>query len=443
VRQRAPIRNLRFWILALLFLSTLINYVDRQVLSVLKTDLKHLYDWDDETYAAIVMAWQVAYAVGQLGSGWLVDRVGTRAGFALAMAFWSLAGVVTSLARGALSFGACRALLGLGEAGNWPGAAKCTREWFPPKERAFATGVWNVGSATGAIVAAPLVAWITLATGHWQSAFVATGALGFLWLVGWLAIYRPPQDHPRIGAEELALVGEAGAADGARGDPATEDARPVPWRELLARREVWALVLARFVSDPVWWFYVFWLPGWLAEHFGFTLAQVGATAWIPFAAADLGSLCGGAASSLLVRRGWPVVRARQAVMVAAAALMPVAIGSAFTQRAPVMLAFVSLAAFAHQAWSSSTLTLPGDLLRGGAVASCTGLSGTGAAIGGLLATWATGHVVQHFGYTRIVVWNGFMHPLAALLVLAMIRVPRPAAAIVRAPDRAGRTEPPP
>jgi ACS family hexuronate transporter-like MFS transporter len=415
VAARAPIRNLRFWILVLLFASTFINYVDRQVLSVLKTDLKTQYAWTDETYAAIVMAWQVAYAVGQFGSGWLVDRIGTRLGFAVAMAFWSLAGVVTSFARGALSFGACRALLGLGEAGNWPGAAKCTREWFPPKERAFATGVWNVGSATGAIIAAPLVAWITLATGHWQAAFVATGALGFLWLVAWLALYRPPHEHPRVGAEELALL--RGATDEA---PAA-DAQPVPWRELLQRRDVWALIIARFISDPVWWFYVFWLPGWLAEHFGFSLKQIGATAWIPFAAADLGSLCGGAASSLLVRRGWPVVRARKAIMVVSAALMPVAIGSAFSDHAPLMLAFVSLAAFAHQSWASSMLTLPGDLLRGGAVASCTGVAGTGAALGGLLATWATGHVVQHFGYTRVVVWNSFMHPLAAVVILLMVR----------------------
>ena len=410
------IPRLRYWILALLFFSTLINYVDRQVLSVLKPDLSALYGWSAETYAGLVIAWQVAYAIGQFGSGWLFDRIGTRRGFAITISLWSLAGILTGLARGATSFGACRFLLGLGEAGNWPGAAKCTREWFPPKERAFATGTWNIGSATGAIVAAPLVATIATHFG-WQAAFVLTGVLGFAWLAAWLAIYRPPHEHPRISAGELALLRSESSGASA------EDARVVPWRDLLRRRDVWGLILARFVSDPVWWFYVFWLPGWLHDHFGFGLMTIGATAWIPFAAADVGSLVGGATSSWLVRRGMEVVRARKLVMYASAALMPVAIGSAFAETPGPMLAFVSLAAFAHQAWASSMLTLPADLLRGGAVGSCTGLTGTGAAIGAILASLATGHVVQDVGYTPVVVWNGFMHPLGAILVFALVASP--------------------
>jgi MFS transporter, ACS family, aldohexuronate transporter len=412
VPDRAPIRNLRFWILALLFASTFINYVDRQVLSNLKPTLSDRFGWNAEIYAGIVLAWQIAYAVGQFGSGWLFDRIGTRRGFALTIGLWSLAGIATSLARGVVGFGACRALLGLGEAGNWPGAAKCTREWFPPKERGFATGVWNVGSATGAIVAAPLVAWITLAWG-WQAAFVVTGVLGFAWLAAWLAIYHPPHEHPRLGEEERALLAEAG------GDSA--DARPVPWRELLARRDVWALIVSRFISDPVWWFYVFWLPGWLHDRHGFTLMQIGATSWIPFAAADLGSLAGGTASSLLIRRGVEVVRARKTVMIAAAALMPFAIAAAFVARPGLMILFVSVATFAHQSWASSMLTLPADLLRGGAVGSCTGLTGAGAALGGLAVTYATGWVVDHHGYTPVAVWSGFMHPLAAVVVLAFVK----------------------
>jgi ACS family hexuronate transporter-like MFS transporter len=408
-----PIPRLRYWILALLFCSTLVNYVDRQVLSVLKPHLSDLYGWSAETYAGIVMAWQVAYAIGQFGSGWLFDRIGTRRGFAFTISVWSIAGIVTSLARGAASFGACRFLLGLGEAGNWPGAAKCTREWFPPSQRAFATGVWNIGSATGAIVAAPLVATITTKWG-WQAAFVVTGLLGFAWLAGWLALYRPPHEHPRVTSEELALLRSAS------GGATADDARPVPWRELLKRRDVLALILARFVSDPVWWFYVFWLPDWLHQHFGFDLMKIGATAWIPFVAADVGSLAGGSASSLLVRRGVPVVKARKIVMVASAALMPVAIGSAYASTPATMLAFVSLAAFAHQAWASSMLTLPADLLRGGAVGSCTGLTGTGAALGAILATYVTGRIVDHVGYTPVVVWNGFMHPLAALIVVLLV-----------------------
>jgi ACS family hexuronate transporter-like MFS transporter len=412
VPGRAPIRNLRFWILALLFASTLVNYVDRQVLSVLKPTLSRLYDWDAQHYAHLLLAWQVAYAVGQLGSGFVFDRIGTRRGFSLSITLWSLAGIATSLASGTAGFAACRALLGLGEAGNWPGAAKCTREWFPPTERAFATGVWNVGSATGAIVAAPLVAWITSRFG-WQAAFVATGLLGFVWLAAWLALYRPPHEHPRITPEERELLRAAGSD--------ADDAAPVAWRELLQRRDVWALVVARFVSDPVWWFYVFWLPGWMADRFHFSLAEIGATAWIPFLAADVGSVAGGSASSWLVRRGVAVVRARKIVMVAAAALMPCAIASAFVATPAWMLAFVSVAAFAHQAWASGMLTLPADLLRGGAVASCTGLTGTGAALGGLLATSCTGWIVDHHGYAPVVVANGFLHPLAAVLVVLLVR----------------------
>jgi ACS family hexuronate transporter-like MFS transporter len=431
VAVRAPIRNLRFWILALLFASTLVNYVDRQVLSVLKPTLARLFDWDAQHYAHLLLAWQVAYAVGQLGSGFVFDRIGTRRGFSLSITLWSLAGIATSLATGTASFAACRAVLGLGEAGNWPGAAKCTREWFPPSERAFATGVWNVGSATGAIVAAPLVAWITSRFG-WQSAFVATGLLGFVWLAAWLALYRPPHEHPRITPEERALLRSAGSD--------ADDAAPVAWRELLQRRDVWALVVARFVSDPVWWFYVFWLPGWMADRFHFSLAEIGATAWIPFLAADVGSLAGGATSSWLVRRGVAVVRARKIVMVGAAALMPCAIASAFVATPAWMLAFVSVAAFAHQAWASGMLTLPADLLRGGAVASCTGLTGTGAALGGLLATSCTGWIVDHHGYAPVVVANGFLHPLAAVLVVLLVRATPAIVAPLRPRPAAERTD---
>jgi ACS family hexuronate transporter-like MFS transporter len=412
---RRPLPRVRYWILALLLFSTLINYVDRQVLSVLKPTLSDRFGWDAEVYATIVVAWQLAYAVGQFGSGWLFDRIGTRRGFAITISLWSFAGIVTSLARGAASFSVCRALLGLGEAGNWPGAVKCTREWFPPRERAFATGVWNFGSATGAIVAAPLVAWITLKFG-WQFAFVVTGLLGFVWLAAWLAIYWPPHQHPRLGEGERALLASAGGGS-------AEDARPVPWRDLLVRKDVWGLIVARLISDPVWWFFVFWLPGQLHDQHGMSLAEIGATAWIPFLAADLGSLSGGATSSLLIRRGVEVVRARKIVMVGSALLMPVAIAAPFAKEAALMLLCVSIAAFAHQSWASSMLTLPADLLRGGAVASCTGITGTGAALGGMAFSAATGWVVLHYGYSPVGIWSGLMHPLAAVVVLLLVRTP--------------------
>jgi ACS family hexuronate transporter-like MFS transporter len=414
-----PIPRLRYWILALLFFSTLINYVDRQVLSNLKTTLKTDLRWDDGDYANVVLAFQVAYAVAMTGSGWLLDRVGTRIGFALTVTFWSLAGVAHAFARGVVSFGACRFLLGLGEAGNWPGSTKAVSEWFAPKDRAFATGVWNTGSATGAVIAAAVVPLISLRFG-WRAAFVFTGALGFVWLALWWAVYRPPGEHPRLGDEERDYLREAEAAAAASAPAARE---PTSRSELLRRREVWGLVLARFLSDPVWWFYLFWLPGWLAEKRGFTLMEMAAWSWIPWAAADAGSLCGGAFSSLLVRRGVPVLRARKIVLVAAACLMPCAMAAARVDSQAAMLALISVATFGHQCWSSSTLTLPADLFRGPVVASCSGLTGSGATIGGMLATPLTGYVVQHVGYSPVFAWAGLMHPLAALLVLWLVRAP--------------------
>ena len=410
---RRPIRNLRYWILALLFLSTLINYVDRQVLSNLKSTLKVELSWDDTDYATVVLMFQIAYAFAMTGSGWLIDKVGTRLGFAITITIWSIAGMAHAFARGVASFGACRFLLGLGEAGNWPGSTKAVSEWFAAKDRAFATGVWNTGSATGAILAAWAVPWIAIRFG-WQAAFFLTGALGFAWLALWWWIYRSPLEHPRISEAELDYLRSGEGA-------ATSDVPPVSRRELLRRREVWGLVLARFLSDPVWWFYLFWLPGWLSEQRGFTLMDLAAFSWIPWAAADVGSLAGGTASSLLVRRGVDVLRARKIVMVASACLMPCAVFAARAESHAAMLALISVATFGHQAWASCILTLPADLFRGGVVASCSGLTGTGATIGGMIVTPVTGLVVQHIGYAPVFAWASVMHPLAAVVVLLLIR----------------------
>jgi ACS family hexuronate transporter-like MFS transporter len=416
VRAKPPIRGLRYWILALLFLSTLINYVDRQVLSNLKSELSEQFHWSDRTYAHIVMAFQIAYAAGMSLSGLLMDRLGTRRGFAITITLWSVAACAHAVARGVFSFGICRFLLGLGEAGNWPGATKAVGEWFPPRERAFATGVWNTGSATGAVVAAFVVPTIAHYLG-WQYAFLFTGALGFLWLLGWLAIYRTPDEHARMDSRELADLRASLASGHGATEPTTSR------RELLRRPEVWGLVVARFLSDPVWWFFLFWLPGYLRRERGFELLDLAVYSWIPWFVADVGSVVGGACSSLLVRRGVEVLRARKIVMVAAAGLMPCAILAVRVESHAAMLALVSVAAFGHQCWASSILTLPADLFRGPVVASCSGLSGTGATLGGILATELTGLVVasEHLGYAPVFTWAGLMHPLAAILVLLLVR----------------------
>jgi len=406
VPARAPIRNLRFWILALLFASTLVNYVDRQVLSLLKPTLSKEFGWNEKTYAAIVMAFQVAYAIAQTGSGWVIDRIGTRLGMALTVTVWSLAGIATAFARSVFSFGVCRFFLGLGEAGNWPGSTKATREWFEPRDRAFATGVWNTGSATGAVIAGFMVPPLANRYG-WPSAFVATGVLGFVWLAAWLAFYRRPAD-----ADARDLAEEAGI-------DAVAASR---WSSLLKQRDVWALIVARFVSDPVWWFYIFWLPGYLADQRGMTLLKVGALTSIPWIAADLGSVAGGCLSSWLIRRGFEVVRARKVVMVVAACLMPCGLFAVRAEASWLLMTLVSIATFGHQFWASSILTLPADLFRGRVVASCSGLTGTGATIGGILATSLTGRFVDaHHSYTAIFTWAGLMHPLAAVVILLLIR----------------------
>jgi ACS family hexuronate transporter-like MFS transporter len=458
-RERRAIPRLRYWILALLFLSTLVNYLDRQVLANLHPRLKEvLPGWNDVVYGRVDAAFKAAYAIGMTVSGGLLDRLGVRPGFAITIALWSLAAIAHALARGPFSFGACRALLGLGEAGNWPGATKAVGEWFAPKDRAFATGAWNMGSATGAIVAGPLVAWV--AQYGWQYAFVLTGALGFVWLAAWLAAYRSPWRHPRVTREELEYLGRGDERE-SRGDATaattrvdenstvtTRAAEPSRWRELARRREVWGLVLARFVSDPVWWFYLSWLPDFLTREHGLTLTKVGLVSTIPYLTADFGSLSGGLFSSWLVRRGVPVLRARKTAMVASALLMPCAILAVRAHSTATAVAFVSVATFGHQCWASSMLTLPADLFRGRVVASASGWSGTGATIGGLLASVTIGVVVGGpLGYAPVFVWAGLMHPLAALIVLATIRAradvaspaSRDAAATLPRPDSA---EPP-
>ena len=419
---RPAIARLRFVMLALLFGSTLVNYVDRQALSLLEIPLTAEYGWNATTYSHIVLAFQVGYAIAMTASGLIVARYGARFAFTLFVTIWSLAGMAHAAARGAISFGACRFLLGLGEAGNWPGAAQVTREWFAPKDRAFATGFWNMGSATGALVAGPIVLLLKSQFG-WQGAFVGAGALGFLWLVAWRALYRPPENHPRLSTSERAYLEE-----GARVDAGVA-IQKVGALALLRRRETWALMLARFVSDPVWWFFLFWLPKFLNDRHHLSLAAVAGWTIIPYVTADLGSLLGGTTSSLLIRRGWPVVRARKAVMVAAALLMPCAVFAGKSDDPIHAVVLISLVTFGHQFWASSVLTLPADLFGGAGAPTCSGLAGSAATIGGILATLATGAIVDRHGFGPVFTWAGCMHPLAAILILLLIhRRPPPTTA---------------
>ena len=392
----------RWWVVTLLFLATVINYVDRQTLSVLAPVLRDEFHMTNTDYSRIVFAFLLAYMVMQSGAGRMMDRLGTRRGFSLSITWWSAAAMLHATANSILSFGLFRFLLGLGEAGNWPGGVKVISEWFPPKERAFATGLFNSGSTLGAVIAPPLVAWIALSWG-WRTAFLVPGSLGFLWLVLWRATYRTPLKP----ASDVAVT------------------RRIPWRSLFRFRQVWSLLLARMLADPVWWFYVFWLPEYLKRERNFSLAMIGYFAWIPFLTADIGNLLGGALSGYLIRLGWPVLRARKVVMAVSAALMTAGIPAVLARDAMVALALISLVTFAYSLWAANVLTLPADLFPQDVVASVCGISGSGAAFGGMIFTLLIGAVIDRFSYLPVFIAAGVMPLVAAACILAGIRTVAP------------------
>lgn len=407
------IKHLRWWIAGLLLAATVINYLDRQTLSVLAPLLRDLFGMSNTDYSRIVFAFMLAYTFMQSGSGRILDWLGTRRGFSLTILWWSVAAMLHAAAGSALHFGACRFLLGLGEAGNWPGGVKAVSEWFPARERAFAIGLFNSGSCLGAVVAPPLVTWIALTWG-WRAAFLLTGALGFLWLIAWRAIYRPAREHPWVTSQERAhIFSDAGAAENLAD-------RKFRWIDLLRYRQAWGLVLARMLADPVWWFYVFWLPEYLRREREFSLAMIGYFAWIPFLTADAGNFVGGGLSSWLVKRGWPVLKARKVVMFGSAAVMVVGLPAVLASSPVAAVALISVATLAYSSWAANVLTLPADLFPRSIVASVSGLSGTGAGIGGMTFMLVVGVVVDRFSYVPVFTAAALMPLAAAIIILLSI-----------------------
>ena len=411
------IKHLRWWMIGLVFLATVINYIDRQTVSVLKKAITDDLGLSNPDYAAVQNAFLVAYAISQMLSGRLYDRVGTRIGFTISIVVWSIAAAAHAAASTAMSFGFWRFVLGFGEAGNWPGAAKAIAEWFPARERALGMGIFNTGAAVGGALSPPLIAWLAVTWG-WRPTFVITGALGVGWLVLWLVFYRRPQEHPWLGSEERAYIlegRETGTAPGTAG----EAWRP-GWLELLRYRQVWAILVARFLTDPIWWLYVFWLPSYFQEARGFSLQQIGWSAWFPFLAGGLGALTGGWASGHLMKRGWSLDRSRKAVMTAGALLIPAGILAMRAESPYAALAWMGVVLFGFQVWISNVLTLPSDFFPGSAVASVAGLGGTAAALASVLYNWNTGRVVDLLGYTPVFVVAGVLGPLglASLFLLA-------------------------
>ena len=407
-------QRLRWLMISLVFLATVINYIDRQTLSVLKPAISADLGLSNADYAAIQNSFLVLYGISQMLSGRLYDRIGTRLGFIFSIVVWSVAAIAHAFARTASQFQLCRGVLGFGEAGNWPGAAKLIGEWFPVKERALGMGIFNTGAAVGGAVSPPIIAWLAIVYG-WRATFVVTGVLGFAWLVLWVALYRAPEQHPWITDEERAHILSDRPVDGAVGDNWTPG-----WLELLTRRQTWALVIGRFLTDPIWWLYIFWLPSYLQEARGFSLQQIGWSAWFPFLCAGIGALSGGWASGFLIQRGWSIDRARKSVMAFGALLTPAGILAMRADSPYTALLLMGLVLFGFQVWINNLQTLPSDFFPKSAVASVFGLGGTSAAIASVLFNWGTGQVVDAMGYTPVFVVAGVLGPigLAATLLLA-------------------------
>jgi ACS family hexuronate transporter-like MFS transporter len=391
--KELSIGRYRWVVCALLFFATTINYMDRQILGILAGTLEREIGWTESAYGLIVMMFQAAYAVGLLVFGRVLDRIGTRAGYVLAIGVWSIAAAAHGAARSALGFGLARAALGFGEAGNFPAAVKSVAEWFERRERAFAVGVFNSGSNIGAIVTPLVVPWITLRYG-WRWAFILTGAVGLVWVAAWLAIYRPR--------------------------PAADDsAATVPWRNLLGLRETWAFLLARFLTDPVWWFYLYWVPKFLHAKHGLTLMELGTPLIVIYTAASAGSIFGGWLSSSLLRRGWSVNAARKVAILACALMVTPMIFGAVVSGTWTAVLILSLATAGHQGWAANMFACLSDLFPSNAVSTVVGITGFGGSLGGMLVAAATGFILERTGsYIPVFVWAG----LAYLFVLGLIHV---------------------
>ena len=406
-------KNYRWIVCSLLFLATTINYVDRQVLSLLKPTLSEEFGWTELDYSHIVMSFSAAYAVGYLLFGWIVDRVGTKIGYSLSVLFWSLAAMGHALAKTTLGFGFMRGLLGVSEAGNFPTAVKTTAEWFPKKERAFATGIFNSGTNVGALVAPIAIPWI-LGVYGWQMAFVLTGLLGLVWLTAWFFLYEVPSRQRRVSQQELEII----QSDDEKNDnPSTP---VIPWISLLRMRQTWAYILGKLFTDPIWYFLLFWLPAYFAEVYGVDLRKPSLELALIYSATTIGSIGGGYLSSWLIRKGWEVYRARRTAMLwFALAVTPVMLVR-FTDQVWIAVLFMSLAAAAHQAWSANIMTTVSDQFPGSSVSSVAGIGGMAGSIGGILFPLLVGNLLDHYkqigqlsaGYNMLFLIGGLAYLVA-------------------------------
>ncbi|GAA0878532.1 MFS transporter [Algoriphagus jejuensis] len=406
VDTAVKVGSFRWRICALLFFATTINYIDRQVLGILAPQLQSEMNWTEVQYGYIITAFQFAYALGFLIMGNIMDRFGARKGFSFAVVLWSFAAMLHAAASSALTFGFARFGLGIGEAGNFPAAIKTVSEWFPKKERSLAIGIFNSGANIGAIVAPLAVPFIALRFG-WEWAFIITGALGFIWLAFWLATYKKPEDHPKITKAELDFIQS----------DSEEPVERIPWLKLFPHRQTWAFALAKFMTDPIWWFYLYWLPKYLNTSHGLTLDKIGLPLVAIYVLSDLGSVAGGWLSSFLINKGWSVNSARKTTMlICALAVLPIFFTSQ-TANLWIAVGLISLATAAHQGWSANLFTLVSDMFPKNAVGSVVGIGGMCGAVGGMLIATATGYLLDKTeSYVPLFIISSVSYLLALLLI---------------------------
>lgn len=407
----------RWTICALLFFATTINYIDRQVIGLLKDDLQVQFAWTEKDYGYIVAAFSAAYALGLLAFGRFVDKIGTKLGYTISLIVWSVAAMAHAMAKSTFGFGVARAALGLGESGNFPAAIKAVAEWFPKKERALATGIFNAGANLGPVVAPIIVYWLARTQG-WQSAFIWTGAIGFVWLIFWLIFYDIPSRSKRVSKTEYDYIHSDTV------EPAA-DSHKISWFKLFGIRQTWAFVFGKLLTDPIWWFFLFWLPSYLASAFNVDMkANNGLPIIIIYTMISFGSIGGGWISSYLIKKGWPVFRARKTSMLGFALCVVPVIVAPYSGNMWAAVALVGLAGAAHQAWSANIFTTVSDMFPKYAVSSVVGIGGMAGSLGGMLFPLFVGSLLDHYkllgdiniGYNILFIICGFAYLLAWVIM---------------------------
>jgi ACS family hexuronate transporter-like MFS transporter len=437
------IRNYRWLVVVLLFFATTINYIDRQIIGLLKPLLEKEFNWTETDFAHIIMAFTAAYAIGLLFFGWLIDKIGTKLGYTITVVVWSIAGMLHALARSAFGFGLARVGLGLGEAGNFPAAMKTVAEWFPKKERALATGLFNAGTSIG-VVAALFIVPLILNYYGWQEVFWITGALGFIWLIFWIIFYDIPSKQKRLSSEEHLLITSGqdaeishtgavnintGAINITGAGKNTGAINKIKWQKLFMFPQTWAMIAGKGLIDPIFWFFLFWLPSYFSAIFSLDLKKPSLQLMIIYAATTVGSIGGGYLSSRLIKKGWPVIKARKTVLIILAVLEVSIILAQFATEAWIAVGLLSLAVAAHQAWATNVFTMASDMFPTEAVSSVTGIAGMAGAVGGILFPILIGALLDSYkaagnlagGYHLIFTLCGFTYLVAWIIIHLLTR----------------------